>query len=127
MNPDRRTPPDLCPQTPSLDPERIEMLHELCVDAGPEVFLEVLGSWEMEATKGLAAAEIALRGANAPALKAAAHALKGCCANMGVSRLAELSRALEGAAAEPATAAPLLRAMQSEYCTARDELKKIGQ
>ncbi len=110
---------------PSLDPERMEMLRELCLDAGQELLRDMLGSWETEAAKHLANAQKAMANADAQALKTAAHALKGSCGNMGIVRLAELGRQLEHQIETPAEATAILAEMQEEFGRARGELAKI--
>lgn len=111
---------------PTLDAERMDMLRELCTDAGPEMLHEMLGSWETEAKRYLATAQSALAAADSKLLKTTAHSLKGSCGNMGIVRLAELSRLLEGQSAAPAEAAALLAAMEAELALAHDQLLKLA-
>ena len=110
---------------PSLDPERMDVLRELCVDAGPEVLREMFGSWETEAAKHLAGARQSLAAADTQAVKVAAHALKGSCANIGVVRLAELGRLLESQASVATEASILLAEMQEEFERAREQLARV--
>ncbi|MFT3828942.1 MAG: Hpt domain-containing protein [Opitutaceae bacterium] len=116
----------LAPDVPSLDPERVAMLRELCLDAGDDVMQEIVGSWQTEAIRHMDAAERSLLAADAPKAKAAAHALKGSCANMGVARLAELARLLEIKVGAPGEAMAIVAAMQAEFARARAELAKLG-
>ena len=111
---------------PTLDAERVDMLRELCADAGPEMLHEMLGSWETEAKRYLATAHNALAAADSKLLKTTAHSLKGSCGNMGIVRLAELSRLLEGQSAAPAEAEALLSAMETELALAHDQLLKLA-
>ena len=126
------TPSDLPPASrpaidlPTLDAERMDMLRELCTDAGPEMLHEMIDSWETEAARHLANARKTLAAADAQALKIGAHTLKGSCANMGIVRLAELSRRLEGEAGAPVEAAARLDEMQAEYDQARTLLSQIS-
>jgi HPt (histidine-containing phosphotransfer) domain-containing protein len=110
---------------PTLDAERVEMLRELCTDAGPEMLHEMLGSWETEAKRYLTTARSALAAADAVLLKTTAHSLKGSCANMGIVRLAELSRLLEGQSVAPVEAAALLSEMDAELALAHDKLSGL--
>ncbi len=119
------TPSRHAPDLPSLDPERMEMLRELCLDAGQELLRDMLGSWESEAAKHLAKAQQAMSEADAQGLKTAAHALKGSCGNMGIVRLAELGRQLEHQIEIPAEATAILAEMKEEFERAREELAKI--
>lgn len=111
---------------PSLDAERMEMLRELCVDAGQDMLRDMLGSWETEAARHLEIAQQALAESNPQALKVTAHALKGSCGNMGIVRLAELGRVLEHNAEVPAEAAILLVEMREEFAHTREALAKIS-
>ena len=111
---------------PTLDAERMDMLRDLCSDAGPEMLHEMLGSWETEAKHYLATARSALAAADSTLLKTTAHSLKGSCGNMGIVRLAELSRLLEGLSATPAEAAILLSEMAAELELAHSQLQKLA-
>jgi len=111
---------------PTLDAERMDMLRELCADAGPEMLHEMLGSWGTEAKRYLATARSALAAADAVLLKTTAHSLKGSCANIGIVRLAELSRLLESQSAAPAEAAALLAEMDAELVLAHEQLSKLA-
>lgn len=116
----------LVPDIPSLDPERVAMLRELCLDAGDDVMQEIVGSWEAEATRHMEAAAKAMLAADIQKAKAAAHAIKGSCGNMGVARLAELGRQLELKVAVPTEANAILAEMQAEFVRAREQLAKLG-
>jgi|GEM_PF-1765821 len=111
---------------PTLDAERVDMLRDLCSDTGPEVLREMIDSWETEARRYLATAREALSAAEHQKLKTTAHSLKGSCGNMGIVRLAELSRLLEGVVAVPAEAAALLSEMEEELLRASEQLAKIS-
>lgn len=111
---------------PTLDAERVDMLRDLCNDSGPELLREMIGSWETEARRYLVVAHDALSAAEPQKLKTTAHSLKGSCGNMGIVRLAELSRLLEGVAAVPVEAAALLSEMEEELQRASAQLAKIS-
>lgn len=123
--PDSSPLPRHAADLPSLDAERMEMLRELCLDAGQDMLRDMLGSWEREAARHLANAQQAMATADAQSLKTAAHALKGSCGNMGIVRLAELGRQLEQQVEVPAEASILLAEMREEFEHAREELAKI--
>ena len=110
----------------TLDAERMDMLRDLCTDAGPEMLLEMLGSWKSEARRYLDTARSALSAADTGALKTTAHSLKGSCGNMGIVRLAELSRLLEAASGTSAEAVEILDAMEEEFARACEQLAKIA-
>lgn len=110
---------------PTLDAERVDMLRELCADAGPEMLREMLGSWVTEAKRYLATARSAVSSADAVLLRTTAHSLKGSCSNIGIVRLAELSRLLEGQSAAPDEAAALLAEMDAELVLAQERLSKL--
>jgi HPt (histidine-containing phosphotransfer) domain-containing protein len=93
----------------------MEMLRELCLDAGQDLLREMLSSWETEAARHLAAAREAMATDDAQALKASAHSIKGSCSNMGIVRLAELGRQLEHQIEAPTIAAELLAQMETEF------------
>ncbi len=123
--PDFPSPLKHAADLPSLDAERMDMLRELCLDAGQDLLRDMLGSWENEASRHLANAQKAMADSNAQALKTAAHALKGSCGNMGIVRLAELGRQLEHQVEVPAEAKALLDEMVAEFNAAREKLAKI--
>ncbi len=125
-DPETPPPPRHAADLPSIDPERMEMLRELCLDAGPDMLHEMLGSWETEASRYLTTAEKSMATGDTQALKVAAHALKGSCGNMGIVRLAELGRQLESQASAPTEAAALLVEMHDEFSHAREMLAKIA-
>ncbi|MBK8478927.1 MAG: Hpt domain-containing protein [Opitutaceae bacterium] len=118
-------PSPYAPDLPSLDPERVEMLRELCLDAGPDALHEMLGSWESEAARHLAEAQAALAKADLPALKASAHSIKGSCSNMGIVRLSELGRQLEHHSADPSISSELLTQMGAEFERAKGLLSEL--
>ncbi len=123
---DTPSTPKHAAELPSLDAERMDMLRELCIDAGQDMLRDMLGSWENEALRHIANARKAMDAADRQALKVAAHALKGSCGNMGIVRLAELGRQLEHQAEVPAEASVLLVEMQEEFERAREQLAKIN-
>lgn len=123
--PDSPSPLKHAADLPSLDAERMDMLRELCLDAGQDLLRDMLGSWESEAARHLANAQQAMTAANQPALKAAAHAIKGSCGNMGIVRLAELGRQLEHQVEVPAEAQAILDEMVAEFNAAREKLAQI--
>ena len=110
----------------TLDAERMDMLRDLCTDAGPEMLLEMLGSWKSEARRYLDTDRSALSAADTQTLKTTAHSLKGSCGNMGIVRLAELSRLLEAASGTSAEAVEILDAMEEEFARACEQLAKIA-
>ena len=101
------------------------MLRELCADAGPDMLREMLNSWETEAARHLAEAQTAIISSDHATLKAAAHAIKGSCSNMGIVRLAELGRLLEEHLQSAAIATELLAEMTAEFQRARSQLIEI--
>lgn len=101
------------------------MLRELCLDAGPDMLLEMLGSWESEAARHLGEAQAALDKADQPALKACAHSIKGSSSNMGIVRLSALGRQLEDQSADPSIATELLAQMRAEFERAKGLLATI--
>ena len=113
--PDNSSPSVYASDLPSVDPERMEMLRELCQDADPDMLREMLASWETEAARNLANAHAAVASADLTTLKAAAHAIKGSCANMGIVRLSELGHLLEHQSEAPAIAAAIVEEMTTEF------------
>ena len=124
--PDFPSSPKHAADLPTLDNERMEMLRELCLDAGQDMLRDMLGSWESEAAKHLAKAERAMDEADEETLKVAAHALKGSCGNMGIVRLAELGRQLELGVPTREEAKLLLAEMREEFDHTKSELAKIS-
>ncbi len=114
------------PDLPTLDTDRLDVLRELCIEAGPEVLREMFGSWEDDTVRHLDGIRQALAAADRQALKAAAHALKGSCANLGIVRLSELGRLLELEIELPAEAEVLLAEMQDEFDCARAQIAEAS-
>jgi HPt (histidine-containing phosphotransfer) domain-containing protein len=123
--PDSPQPSPSSPELPSIDPERMAMLRELCQDTDPGLLLEMLTSWENDASRHLAEARSALANADPQTLKAAAHAIKGSCSNMGVVRLSEMGRQLEFHCDAPPLAAALLKQMEAEFLRTRGLLAAV--
>ena len=113
--PDNSSPSVYASDLPSVDPERMEMLRELCQDADPDMLREMLASWATEAARHLDEARIAMANSDHATFKAAAHAIKGSCSNMGIVRLSELGRLLEHQSAAPAIAAAIVEEMTTEF------------
>ena len=105
---------------------RLEELRELCTEAGPEVLREMFSSWEDDTLRHLDGVRQALAAADRQALKAAAHALKGSCANLGIVRLSELGRLLEREIELPAEGEALLAEMQAEFDCARAQIAEAS-
>ena len=103
------------PDVPSVDAERLEMLRDLCSETDPSLLGEMLAAWENETARRLADARAALAADDSRSLKTAAHALKGSCSNIGVTRLSELSRRLERESNSTPFADELLAAMDTEF------------
>lgn len=106
---------------PTLDLERITMLRELCLESDPSMLTEMFESWTKESAERLVAIRAAVAAADAAALKSAAHALKGSCANLGVAKLAEMSRLVEKNAAA-ADASSVVDDLKSEFDRATAQL-----
>ncbi len=85
---------------PIIDPKQLDMLRELDPEGAPELIRELVGIFEEDAPLRVADLKAALAAGSAPDASAAAHALKGGVANLGLARLAELARQAEHAARE---------------------------
>ncbi len=81
---------------PLLDAGRVALLR---ADGG---WPEIVQAFAEYAPDAIAEIEAALGAGTKEALYAAAHKLKGCCANLGLLRLAAHAAALEAAAERPA-------------------------
>lgn len=106
---------------PTLDLERIAMLRDLCVDADPSMLTEMLGAWSRESLERLNALRSAVTTRDANAVRNAAHALKGSCANLGVPRLSEMSRLLEKTP-EVSDLAEVIHELAAEFERANQQL-----
>ena len=123
--PDSPQPSPSAPELPSIDPERLAMLRELCLDTGPDLLREMFASWENDASRHLAEARTAMANTDLQTLKAAAHAIKGSCSNMGITRLSEMGRQLEHQIDAPTLAAALLVQMEAEFLRTRSLLAAV--
>lgn len=70
-------------------------------------------------------AQTAIANSDDAALRAAAHAIKGSCGNIGIARLSELGRLLEETLQSAAIATELLTEMTAEFHRARAQLVEI--
>lgn len=85
-------------ELPIIDPRQLEMLRDLDPEGAPELIRELIGIFEEDAPMRVAELRKALDAGAAEDASAAAHALKGGVANLGLARLAELARQAEHAA-----------------------------
>lgn len=83
---------------PIIDPRQLDMLRELDPEGATELIRELIGIFEEDAPVRMADLRKALDAGSAEDASAAAHALKGGVANLGLARLAELARQAEHAA-----------------------------
>jgi len=96
------------PERLPVDPDKLSEIRSLQLEDAPDLLAEVIGLFLEDTPHRIRRIEAALAAANAAALIAPAHALKGSAGNIGASRMAsycgeliELGREgeLEGAAA----------------------------
>ena len=83
---------------PIIDPRQLDMLRDLDPEGAPELIRELIGIFEEDAPSRIVELRKALDAGSAEDASAAAHALKGGVANLGLARLAELARQAEHAA-----------------------------
>ena len=88
------SPAPEAPQGDVVDTERIDMLHEMVKD-GVSLFQRSSGNFIAHAADHLAAIGAAVDGADADALVASAHKLKGSALNLGLPRVGAAAHDLE--------------------------------
>lgn len=119
--------PTASPHTePILDKEALSLLRDLRVEGKPDVFAELVASYEQEAPALIAAIRKAIAEAHSEKLRAAAHTLKGASRNLGATRLGDMCAEVEkiGKAGLVNVDPALLREIESEYPRVRDALEK---
>ena len=80
-----------------IDPRQLDMLRDLDPEGAPDLIRELIGIFEEDAPIRMADLRKGLAEGSAEDVSAAAHALKGGVANLGLARLAELARQAENA------------------------------
>lgn len=112
-------------ELPIIDPKQLDMLRELDPEGAPELIRELVGIFEEDAPLRMADLRAAVAAGSAPDASAAAHALKGGVANLGLARLAELARQAEHAArnGEIAPVAALIEPLEAGIQEALAALK----
>lgn len=105
------------PLTDVIDHAALEELRQLEGADGPDVLGELLSLFRAETVALLAALREAAAHADGDAMRRAAHSLKGCSANLGARRLAELSARLEtlGRQGDTGTAGPAIDQVEEEF------------
>ena len=100
-----------------LDEEYLASLLETAGEDSGVFFGQLVEVYLRDGAERLAAIRRAITGADAPGLAAAAHALKGASANLGVRRMETLCRRLEvlGRSGSVEGALELLDAMEGEF------------
>lgn len=114
---------------PALDPSTVEQLREMA-GGDASILGELLTLFESDANRLLQDLASALAAGNAPAVREAAHAIKGGAANLGAKPLADLCYQVEqkGRGGNLDGAAELAERIREQYaltCQAlRDEIAK---
>ncbi len=106
------------PETPAgLDPERLAQLRAILVTGGgASVFAAVVEAFVTDTAERLGALRQAVSRGDAQAAQQIAHTLRGSCANLGASRMAEVAQALERMAGETmAGAHPLVEQLEHAF------------
>ncbi|HEY8995246.1 MAG TPA: PAS domain S-box protein [Lacunisphaera sp.] len=86
---------------PALDPVVLKNLRDLARAKAPGLFAQIFGGFKRDAAGHLATIRHAVLHHDAPALEAAAHALKGASATVGARELSVAAGALVTAAGDP--------------------------
>ncbi|SDN91050.1 Signal transduction histidine kinase [Janthinobacterium sp. OK676] len=136
--PELLTPPAAPPLTPEAAPETapagqplnrqaLENIRALSGTDGDALLERVILAFAGETPRQLTAMREAIAGADAEALRKAAHSLKSSSANVGADGLAQLCKEMEklGRAGSTEGAAALLRQMRQAFLTVRESLNAI--
>ncbi|WP_442922336.1 Hpt domain-containing protein [Microcoleus sp. ARI1-A1] len=82
-------------EVPPLDSQTFEELRELLGEEAEEFWIELVEKFREVAPPKLQELADAVKGADAPAIKASAHALRGACTTVGAMPLFQLCAQLE--------------------------------
>lgn len=117
------------PGVPLLDEGTWRQLYELAEVAGPDLFEELLGLFEVEGPERVTAIERALAAGDAMGVARGAHGLRSTAGTMGASRLHWLATRLEEVASggDLPAAAPLVAALRAAHGEARDAIVEAAQ
>ncbi|MGH7321208.1 MAG: response regulator [Candidatus Rokuibacteriota bacterium] len=110
--------PPASPEAPAgLDPERLAQLRAILVTGGgASVFAAVVEAFVTDTAERLGALRQAVSRGDTQAAQQIAHTLRGSCANLGASRMAEVAQALERMAGETmAEAHPLVEQLEDAF------------
>jgi CheY-like chemotaxis protein len=110
---------------PAINVSALERLREMTQEGGDGLFQEMILLFLRNAPAQLGALESKLMSHDMPAVRAAAHSLKGSAAEMGADRMVPLCQQIELAASE-GSAAPipdLLARLRTELDVVRTVLK----
>jgi histidine phosphotransfer protein HptB len=94
-----------------------DRLRELKDELGPEILAELITDFVLDTTKRLDVIRETISRDDPPALKAAAHALKGSCGNLGADQMQKICERLEqmGLSGDISNASKLLSQLESEF------------
>jgi HPt (histidine-containing phosphotransfer) domain-containing protein len=114
--------------TPVVDEASLAMLREVQEPGAPDIVEETVAIFLADSEQRLAVLEGAVAAGAAAEVRRVAHAIRGACLVLGVSRLADACGRLErmGAAGELRGAPDGLALVRSEYAAARDVLRAIA-
>jgi HPt (histidine-containing phosphotransfer) domain-containing protein len=111
-----------------LDPDRLTRLRAALTTGGSlALFARVLEGFIGDAGQRVAALRRAVEGADAPAVRQVAHALRSSCVNVGAARMAAVAEALErlAGAGALAGAAGLVERLERELVQAEAALTPV--
>ena len=114
--------------TPIVDESSLRMLREVQEPGAPDIVEETIAIFLTDAEQRLALLRQAVAGADALEVRRLAHAVRGSCLVLGVTRLAQACETLEtmGATGRLADAPEALALVTAEYAVARDTLRQIA-
>jgi HPt (histidine-containing phosphotransfer) domain-containing protein len=94
-----------------------DRLNELKEELGPEILAELIDDFVNDTTKRLDLIRETITRADSSALKAAAHALKGSCGNLGAEQMQKLCERLEqiGLSGDVGGANSILAQLENEF------------
>jgi CheY-like chemotaxis protein/HPt (histidine-containing phosphotransfer) domain-containing protein len=119
---------DAAEAPPVLDPDRLTRLRAALTTGGSlALFARVLEGFIGDAGQRVAALRRAVEGADAPAVRQVAHALRSSCVNVGAARMAAVAEALErlAGAGALAGAAGLVERLERELVQAEAALTPV--
>jgi PAS domain S-box-containing protein len=127
LPPNGKTTPTVAPEpreetAGGLDPAVMARLRALAEQVDPSMLSQLSRTFQDDATGRVTLLRQAAAAGDTAGMRKTAHALKGACANLGATKMAEISGQIEGLDETPERAGALLDGLETEFERVRREL-----